>query len=59
MTDLADILNAAADLLEPEGAWIQGAFGRDEDGRAVGSATPTPVAGVSQGPSTRSLASMT
>lgn len=30
--DLADILRRAADILEPEGAWTQGAFSRNADG---------------------------
>jgi hypothetical protein len=29
---VADVLERAADLLTPEGAWTQGAFARDEDG---------------------------
>jgi hypothetical protein len=29
---IADILDAAADLIEPEGAWTQGVLGRDERG---------------------------
>lgn len=30
--EVADILNAAADLIEPEGAWTQGYFAADELG---------------------------
>lgn len=30
--DLAEIFTRAADLLEPEGAWTQGAFSRNADG---------------------------
>lgn len=29
---VADVLNAAADLLEPEGRWTQGAYARKADG---------------------------
>lgn len=38
MTDLtvADVLDRAADLLTPEGAWTQGAFGRDANGEPCG-----------------------
>ncbi len=35
LDSFADILNAAADLLEPEGAWIQGAFARDANRHQV------------------------
>ena len=31
----ADILNAAADLLEKPGAWTQGTEARDQDGRSL------------------------
>jgi hypothetical protein len=31
---VAEILDAAADLIEPEGAWTQGAFSRNVDGSA-------------------------
>ncbi|ANC85440.1 hypothetical protein [Sphingomonas sp. NIC1] len=30
--EVADVLERAADLIEPEGAWIQGAYGQDDDG---------------------------
>lgn len=30
---IADVLERAADLIEPEGAWIQGALWRDSEGR--------------------------
>lgn len=33
--DVADILDRAADLIEPEGAWTQGAFVRDAFGSDV------------------------
>lgn len=32
---VADILNAAADLIEPEGRWTQGTLSRDESGCEV------------------------
>jgi hypothetical protein len=32
---IADTLDRAADLIEPEGAWTQGWFARDERGRGV------------------------
>ena len=32
MTDVAEILERAADLIEPEGKWTQGAFSRDAGG---------------------------
>lgn len=31
---VADVLEHAADLIEPEGKWTQGAFSRNEDGTA-------------------------
>lgn len=31
-TPLADVLNRAADLIEPEGAWCQGSYGSSERG---------------------------
>ena len=31
--DIARILNAAADLIEPDGAWTQGAAARNADGK--------------------------
>jgi hypothetical protein len=40
MTDVADILRSAADLLEPEGAWTQGALAEDQHGREVNYASP-------------------
>lgn len=33
---VADILDWAADLIEPEGAWTQGAFARTKDGEPIG-----------------------
>lgn len=33
---VADILDAAADLIEPEGAWTQGAFARHRSGNPIG-----------------------
>ena len=33
---VADILTAAADLIEPEGRWTQGAFARTGKGRVIG-----------------------
>jgi DnaJ-domain-containing protein 1 len=35
---VADILRKAADLIEPEGAWTQGAFGRTPNGVGTSSA---------------------
>ena len=32
---VADVLNAAADLIEPEGAWIQGYYALDANGDSV------------------------
>ncbi|TKD50193.1 DUF6197 family protein [Sphingomonas baiyangensis] len=32
---VADVLEAAAKLIEPEGAWTQGSLARDENGRMV------------------------
>ena len=43
MSDVADILNAAADLLEPEGAWTKGALARDRRGHTVDYASPNAV----------------
>jgi hypothetical protein len=40
VTDVADILRAAADLLEHEGAWTRETMARDEDDRPVGYANP-------------------
>lgn len=45
MTDVseqsvADVLRRAADLIEPEGRWCQGAGARDGAGKVVGSFTP-------------------
>lgn len=31
----SEILDKAADLIEPEGAWTQGTYGRDSDGKPV------------------------
>lgn len=33
---IADVLDAAADLIEPEGAWTQGAFSKTKGGRYNG-----------------------
>lgn len=38
---VADILERAADLIEPEGAWIRGASARDQDGRRTIPSDPT------------------
>lgn len=35
MSDVAEILNQAADLLEKPGAWTQGAYGRDASGEPI------------------------
>lgn len=35
MSEVARILNAAADLLEQPGAWTQGAFAKDKNGFAT------------------------
>jgi hypothetical protein len=35
MNDVAKVLNAAADLIEPEGRWTKGAFARDAYGEVV------------------------
>lgn len=35
MADIADILNRAADLIEPEGAWTQNAYWRECSGWPV------------------------
>ncbi len=41
---IADVLDRAADLIEPEGAWTQGVSARDADGRACdNSLAPTAV----------------
>ncbi len=40
MTDVADILNAAADLLEPEGAWTKNANARNAGGGLVSTRSP-------------------
>lgn len=37
--DIHDILERAADLIEPEGAWTQGDTARDENGVALGIGT--------------------
>jgi hypothetical protein len=39
----ADILDLAADLIEPPGAWTQGAFARAADGASVVSTDPLAV----------------
>lgn len=36
MSEIADILDRAADLIEPEGAWTQKANARDRDGKTTG-----------------------
>lgn len=33
---IADVLDRAANLIEPEGAWTQGAYSRDQNGNASG-----------------------
>jgi hypothetical protein len=35
MSDVADVLERAAALIEPEGAWTQGVLGRDANGRIL------------------------
>lgn len=40
---VAEVLNRAADLLTPEGAWTQGAGARDRDGRALVAPHPNAV----------------
>jgi hypothetical protein len=40
VSEVADILRAAADLLEPEGAWTRAALARDPRGRDVNYASP-------------------
>jgi hypothetical protein len=40
---VADILNKAADLIEPEGAWTQGAWQRGRSGREVKPDSPRAV----------------
>jgi hypothetical protein len=35
MPDIADILDRAADLIEPEGAWTQESYARDENGSGI------------------------
>lgn len=37
---VADVLDAAADLIEPEGAWGQGAFARGSQGQPIGPFSP-------------------
>jgi hypothetical protein len=32
VSDIADILEKAADLIEPEGAWLQGQYAKDDRG---------------------------
>ncbi len=40
MTNVADILRSAADLLEPEGAWTKGASARNAEGGSVSPRSP-------------------
>lgn len=40
---VSEILNAAADLIEPEGAWTQGMFARKADGHSTGPILPEAV----------------
>lgn len=42
--NVADILDKAADLIEPEGAWTQGAFARTADGESCSSGSSDPRA---------------
>jgi hypothetical protein len=36
---VADVLERAADLIEPEGAWTQGVYARDAEGHILGAGT--------------------
>lgn len=40
---VADVLERAADLIEPEGAWTQGWFARDKEGEEVNITSPRAV----------------
>ena len=41
--DVATVLNAAADLIEPEGAWTQGEQARNRRGQRVADSAPNAV----------------
>lgn len=43
MSDVADVLERAADLIEPEGAWAQRDYARDGTGRPVDPCDPSAV----------------
>lgn len=40
---VADVLERAADLIEPEGRWTQGALYRDRDGNPAGAMISNPI----------------
>jgi len=40
---IAEVLTRAADLIEPEGAWLQGEMAEDADGFEVSAGEPTAV----------------
>lgn len=51
----ADILNAAAELIEPEGRWWRGDFAADASGAAVDECSPSAVCWCALGALTRAI----
>jgi hypothetical protein len=43
MPSISEVLNAAADRLEPEGAWTQGYYARDAEGTPISEKDPEAV----------------
>ena len=50
---IADVLDAAADLIEPEGSWTQGSYAKDAAGRQVLSTDESAVCWCAVGAITR------
>lgn len=55
MSSVADVLSAAADLIEPEGAWTQGQAARDRHGNGVDYRSPDAVCFCALGACVRSV----
>jgi|SRR6476661_4492252 len=49
MSDVADVLERAAKLIEPEGAWIKGWFAKDDRGRDLEPGDPHAVCWCARG----------
>lgn len=54
MSDVSDILRKAADLIEPEGCWTQGAYAKTARGRGIGPCEPAAVCWCAEGAITAS-----